>query len=151
MKKFGTETVSLFFRAAQELHPESDFWSLDGDSGFGRMSRLVGLHETKKHLPELLPILRMIYGTSSNAWYMGLDDGIESIKSREGVQQGDVLSMWLYTMVINPLLQKIRDILGKEGLTKWFADDGYCNAPFHKMIEVIMLVISDGPWCRILH
>ena len=109
------------------------------------MSRLVGLHETKEKFPELLPILRVIYGTPSNAWYMGLDDGIESVKSSEGVQQGDVLSMWLYAVAIHPLLQKIRDILGEDGFTKWFADDGYVKAPFYKMIDVVKLIKSEGP------
>ena len=145
LEDFGTEKVSLFFRAAQQTLPSNDFWSLDGDNGFGRISRVVGLFETKKHFPYLLPLLKMIYGTSSNAWYFGLKTGIESIESEEGIQQGDVLSMWFYAMAIHPLLQRLRDILGSDGFTKWYADDGYVNAPFEKMIEVIDAVKTLGP------
>ena len=84
MSPFGTESVSLFFRAILESNPELDLWSKDGENGFGRLSRISGLYETKQKFPELLPILRMVYGSSANAWYMGLDEGIESVKSSEG-------------------------------------------------------------------
>jgi len=145
LDRFGTESVSLFFRAAQQSMPSNDFWSLDGDNGFGRISRVVGLFQTKKKFPWLLPLLKMIYGNPSNAWYFGLKTGIESINSEEGIQQGDVLSMWFYAMSIHPLLQKLKDILGPEGFTKWYADDGYVNAPFEKMIQVIEAVQRLGP------
>jgi hypothetical protein len=147
LQEFGTEKVSLFFRAAQQSLPSNDFWSLDGDNGFGRISRVVGLFQTKQLFPKLLPLLKMIYGTSSNAWYFGLKTGIESIKSEEGIQQGDVLSMWFYAISIHPLLQRLRDILGPDGFTKWYADDGYVNAPFEKMIQVIEVVKNFGPAC----
>ena len=145
MSPLGTESVSLFFRAILESKPELDMWAKDGDNGFGRISRISGLYQTKEHLPELLPILKMIYGTSSNAWYMGLADGIEKLDSSEGCQQGDVLSMWFYAMAIHPFLQKIKNVLGNEGFTKWYADDGNTVAPFNKMVEVIRIVKDEGP------
>ena len=145
MSPFGTESVSLFFRAILESRPDLDLWAKDGDNGFGRLSRISGLYETKEKFPAILPILRMIYGSNANAWYMGLDDGIESVKSSEGCQQGDVLSMWYYAMAIHPFLQKIRDALGNNGFSKWYADDGNTVAPFNKMIEVIRIVKEEGP------
>ena len=140
MSPLGVESVSLFIRAMLESNPEMDLWAKDGDNGFGRLSRISGLFQTKRKFPEMLPILRMIYGTSSKAWYMGLQDGIEAIDSSEGCQQGDVLSMWFYAMAIHPFLQKIRDVLGNEGFTKWYADDGNTIAPFNKMVEVLQIV-----------
>ena len=145
MKPFGAESVNLSFRAILELKPELDVWAKDGDNAFNSASRMVGLHEVKSKFRKLLPLLRLSYGSPSNAWYMGLSDGIESIKSQEGPQQGDVMSMWLYSMGIHPFLQKIRDILGETGFTKWFADDGNTAAPFEKMLEVIQHVKEDGP------
>ena len=108
MSPLGTESVSLFFRAILESNPELDLWAKDGENGFGRISHISGLYQMKQHFPEILPILRMIYGTSSNAWYMGIPDGIEAIESCEGFQLGDVLSMWFNAMAIHPFLQKIR-------------------------------------------
>ena len=145
MSPLGTESVSLFFRAITESNPELDLWAKDGDNGFGRLSRISGLYQTKQNFPAILPLLRMIYGTSSNAWYMGLQDGIEAIESSEGCQQGDVLSMWFYAMAIHPFLQKIKNVLGNEGFTKWYADDGNTIAPFNKMTEIIRIVKEDGP------
>ena len=145
MSPLGVDSVSLFIRAILESNPEMDLWAKDGDNGFGRLSRISGLYQTKEHFPEILPILRMIYGTSSNAWYMGLADGIENLDSSEGCQQGDVLSMWFYAMAIHPFLQKIRNVLGNEGFTKWYADDGNTVAPFNKMVEVIRIVKDEGP------
>ena len=145
MSPLGVESVSLFIRAMLESNPEMDLWAKDGDNGFGRLSRISGLFQTKRKFPEMLPILRMIYGTSSKAWYMGLQDGIEAIDSSEGCQQGDVLSMWFYAMAIHPFLQKIRDVLGNEGFTKWYADDGNTIAPFNKMVEVLRIVKEEGP------
>jgi hypothetical protein len=48
-------------------------------------------------------------------------------------------------MSIHPLLQKLKDILGPDGFTKWYADDGYVNAPFEKMIQEIEAVQRLGP------
>ena len=76
---------------------------------------------------------------------MGLADGIENLDSSEGVQLGDVLSMWFYAMAIYPFLQKIRNVLGNERFTKWYADDGNIIAPFDKMLEVIRIVKEEGP------
>ena len=145
MSPLGTESVSLFARAALESNPEMDLWAKDGENGFGRLSRISGLFQTKKHFRGMLPILRMIYGTSSKAWFMGLQDGIEGIDSSEGCQQGDVLSMWFYAMAIHPFLQKIRNVLGNDGFTKWYADDGNTIAHFDKMTEVIRIVKEEGP------
>ena len=43
-------------------------------------------------------------------------------------------------MAIHP-----RNVLGNEGFTKWFADDGNTIAPFDKMLEVIRIVKEEGP------
>jgi len=141
----GAESINLSFRAILERFPELDIWAKDAENAFNRSSRLEALHEVRVNFRQLLPLLRMTYGTSSNAWYMGLPEGIDSIKSQEGSQQGDVLAMWLYAMAIHKFLQKIRDTLGSSGFTKWFADDGNTAATFEKMLEVIQVVKTEGP------
>ena len=145
MKKSGAEKIVHSFKASIEMCPTWDIFCMDGDNGFGRMNRISALHQVKTKFIALLPLLRSMYGTTSKAWYMGLPTGIESIDCEEGCQQGDVLSMWFYAMGIHPFIQGIRDILGHEGFTKWFADDGNSTAPFDKMVEVIEYVIQEGP------
>ena len=55
--------------------------------------------------------------------FMDLPDGTERIDSKEGCQQGDVMSMFFYALTIHPFLTKLRDILGQEGFNKCFADN----------------------------
>ena len=145
MKKSGAETIAHSFKAVMEVQPTWDIFCKDGENGFGNMNKMCALFETKENFPSLFPFARAMYGTASNAWYMGLPTGIESILCEEGCQQGDVLSMWLYAMAIQPFIVGIRNILGNEGFTKWFADDGNSAAPFDTMCEVIEYIIREGP------
>jgi hypothetical protein len=143
--KSGTEIISHSFRLVLEEKPEFDVFAMDGDNAFNRMNRMRGLYEIRKHFPAMLPFLRMVYGSQSTSWYSGLLEGVEGIKSEEGVQQGCVNAMWLYAMTIHPFLQGIRDILGHEGFVKFFADDGNIAAPFEKMCECINFINQEGP------
>ena len=54
MSPLGVESVSFFTRAILESNPEMDLWAKDGDNGFGRLSRISGLYQTKEHFPEIL-------------------------------------------------------------------------------------------------
>ena len=63
---------------------------MDGSNSFNSENRIRGLFEVRKHFPAMLPFLRMLYGSSSTAWYYGLPGGIEGIKCEEGVHQGCV-------------------------------------------------------------
>jgi len=144
---FGIEHVSLFFRTSMAEKPHWDFYAMDAKNGFNQICRITGLNETRKRFPQLLPYLRLIYGQDTTAWFYGLPTGIERIESREGCQQGDVMSMFFYALTIHPFLQQLRDILGQEGFNKCFADDLSVHAPFEKMIQVIPFVQREGPKC----
>ena len=61
MSPLGVESVSLFTRAILESNPEMDLWAKDGDNGFGRLSRISGLYQTKEHFPKSLSILNYYY------------------------------------------------------------------------------------------
>ena len=39
----------------------------------------------------------MIYGKDAKAFVLAIDGFIDSVDSKEGVQQGDVMAMWLYS------------------------------------------------------
>jgi hypothetical protein len=86
-----------------------------------------------------------MYGTSSNCWYYGLEDGIKAVKSQEGFTQGDVLATWAYIMTIHPFLQGIKSILSGIGFVKFFVDDGNIAAPHDVMINVLQYISEVGP------
>ena len=145
MKPFGAEIIAIFFRTLLEEKPNWDFYAMDAQNGFNQVCRVVGLNETRKNFPQILPFLKFIYGKDSNAWFYGLSEGTEAIQSKEGCQQGDVMSMLFYALTIHPFLQKIHETLGKEGFTKWYADDGNISCSFEKMIQIVRLVKDEGP------
>ena len=143
--KGGTEIIAHSFRAAFDENPDYDIFAMDGSNSFNSENRIRGLFEVRKHFPAMLPFLRMLYGSSSTAWYYGLPGGIEGIKCEEGVHQGCVNAMWLYSMTIHPFLQGLRDILGADGFNKFFADDGNIAASTEKMAQCIVYIFQEGP------
>ena len=63
---------------------------------------------------------------------MSLADGIENLDSSEGVQQGDVLSIWFYSMAIYTSCKKIETSLVMQDLhpcRSWFElrDNSYAS------------------------
>ena len=58
----GIEQMALFFQMSMKEKPEWDFYSMDAKNGFNNICRISGLNETRKHMPKLLPFLRLIYG-----------------------------------------------------------------------------------------
>ena len=90
----------------------------------------------------------MLYGKNGSAYTHFSSEGIKTIESREGVQQGDAMSMWLYSMTIQPLVNKIQEVISSStsfGINKWYADDGNILLPFHLMTEVLQILQNDGP------
>ena len=144
----GTESTALAFRAAIELFPQLDKLFFDGDNGFNMCNRGQGLWQVLDKFPAAFSLVNMIYGRSASAFVLARDGYIDSITSSEGVQQGDVLSMWLYSLTIHPLVLKIQSIIddsNSTGLNIWYADDGNIMLSFDIMCRVLQILISEGP------
>ena len=123
---------------------QNDIVTIDAQGAFDRISRKHILVKVKEKFPELLPLVKKRYSTESTMWYYGTSDGIQPIKSAEGVQQGDILATLLFALAIHPLLQRIKELLGND-FAKWFVDDGNIATNFNKMYEVLRLLIQIGP------
>jgi hypothetical protein len=144
-RKQGCEKIIHSFRYSNDDHPEKDVFCMDAANAYNTANRLFGLNEVKKHLPTLLPFLRSMYGTNSQGWFYGLEEGLQIVPSQEGFHQGDVMGSWLYCMTIQPFLQQLRDILGKDGFVKFFIDDGNVTGPFDVMVKAVEFIIREGP------
>lgn len=144
----GIEHAVHSFQIAyeNEVETEKDWHivSLDADNAFNKASRFVGLSETKKHIPEMLPVMREMYLDDSNGWYYGLASGIEAIKSAEGYHQGDTMAGWGFLMTLNPLLksleEKIKDAFGEREhwMGKYYVD----NLTFSASWPVMQVILS---------
>jgi hypothetical protein len=86
-----------------------------------------------------------MYGSDSEGWFFGLEEGLQIVKSQEGYHQGDVMGPWLYCVSIQPFLRSLRDVLGDAGFIKYFIDDGNVTGDFDGMVKAIEFIKQEGP------
>ena len=140
----GTEKIIHQFRVIREVDPTLDYSAPDAKNAFNNSNRMIGLHETLQRIPGMFPFVNFLYGQRSNTWFFGLDNGIESIASKEGSQQGCSLGNFLCGMAFLPFILGITLILNGLGISKFFVDDGNTVTSFAKMLEVLQFITQEG-------
>ena len=76
---------------------------VDFTNAFSSICRDKMLCAVEEYIPELLPFVHSVYGSSS---YLSL--GNEVLLSSEGVQQGDPMGYLLFVLTIHKLSAKMR-------------------------------------------
>ena len=87
---------------------------IDFKNAFNSVRRDVLLHEVYKLFPQIYPFIYQAYASSSNLFF-----GNETLFSKEGVQQGDPLGPFLFSLSINNLISSC-----KSDYNMWYLDDG---------------------------
>ena len=64
----------------------------------------------KEHFPTAWFFVKNILQTQ-NLWFFGGEDGIRSFKMKDGILQGDPMSMLLYCISIMPMIKGIDEII----------------------------------------
>ena len=145
----GTEKIIHFTRQSLELHPDRDHFFMDEENAFNQVSRWKALARIKEHFPFIIPFLSKIYGEDSNGWFFGHNceeaRTTTGIPSLEGVHQGDVFGSWIHCMATLPFVQELANLVGEDGSSKFFIDDGNLSASFTKMAEAFDYVFDEGP------
>ena len=155
-KRNGIELICHKTNFIASHRPDLDIFSADGENAFNLANRITGLETIKDRFPAALPHLRNMYlNNSTNAWYYGKPDCIDSIDCVNGYHQGDVLASWAYCMTIQPLLEHIQDTIEKEfpddhSLTciQFYVDDGNFIAPHHIMLRIIDILKSHETYMK---
>ena len=101
-------------------------WGLllvDATNAFNSVNRVVALWNARVLWPRCS---RYLFNTYQSYASLLLQDSSKSLLSKEGVTQGDPLSMMLYAVAVLPLIHSLRTP-GK-WTQNWYADDSSCVA-----------------------
>ncbi|GJS96181.1 putative reverse transcriptase domain-containing protein [Tanacetum coccineum] len=91
---------------------------VDFQNAFNLVDRTVMLEEVRLRCPAISRWVEFCYSSPARLYY-----GEHSLWSCQGVQQGDPLGPLLFSLVLHPLICKIRDSFNL-CLQAWYLDDG---------------------------
>jgi hypothetical protein len=148
----GTKQLCSGLKAGIEgaVHAMRDLYNANVDSGWGLLlvdasnafnsiNRIAALWNARIQWPRCARFLFNTYRGFSALILQGSD---EFLYSREGVTQGDPLSMMLYALAVLPLI----DFLEMSEITQnWYADDASAIGPLSRLREWLQLLIQRGP------
>ena len=83
-------------------------------------------------LTEIYPFIHQCYGQDSNLFF-----GEDSIISAEGVQKGDPLGPFLFSLAIMDVIKKM-----KSNLNVWYLDDGTLAGDVDTVLEDYRQILS---------
>nr|GEW56779.1 hypothetical protein [Tanacetum cinerariifolium] len=91
---------------------------VDFKNAFNLVDREVMLHEIRIRCLAISRWVKFCYSTPARLYH-----GEHTLRSYQGVQQGDPFGPFLFSLVLHPLVSKIRDFY-KLSLQAWYLDDG---------------------------
>ena len=95
--------------------------------------------EVRKQFPEISRWVESVYGTEAH-----LNHGDSTILSKAGLHQGDPLAGLLFSLGLNPVINKINEI---ENMLKnaWFLDDGSLGSNKEGLQAAVDIIVQEGP------
>ena len=113
---------------------------VDAKNAFNSVNRVVGLWNARIYWPRCSRFLFNIYRGFSSLW---VNENTEPLYSKEGVTQGDPLSMCFYAIALIPLIRSLRG--QGRWVQSWYADDSACIGPLDKVKEWFRMLLERGP------
>ena len=116
----GAEAAVQAVRQALEDRPGAAVLKIDFENAFNSALRRAILVQLQTHLPELTPWFRWCYSSPANLTCQG---SVLPFKSCTGVQQGDPLGPFFFSLALLPTCSALKTLL-PEALSVWYLDDG---------------------------
>ena len=121
----GTDALTAHVRAALATRRDAVLVSVDGRSAYDSMSRAAFLGKLHEVAPELLPFVRMFYGSPSTYCWWDANGCCRDIKQGEGCEQGDALAPALFALGQHDAIHQAATALHPEDSLVAFLDDLY--------------------------
>ena len=117
-------------------------WLLQSDlvNAFNLADRNAAFREVSRLFPEILTWVTTCYGQPSLLLF-----GTTTILSERGFHQGDPLAGLLFALVLQPLVDKIKEKVPKLAVNSWFLNDGSQLGTEEELREVVDIMLQDGP------
>lgn len=114
---------------------------IDAKNAFNSVNRVKGLLSARIHWPRCSRYLFNTYRGYSSLWLNGSAD---PILSKEGVTQGDPLSMCFYavSLIPDPLIWKLKSSTRSQ---MWYADDSACVGSLDDIMSWFEELVKEGP------
>nr|GEZ95283.1 hypothetical protein [Tanacetum cinerariifolium] len=117
---------------------------VDFINAFNLVDREVMLQEVRTRCLAISRWVEFCYSTPTISYY-----GEHTLRSYQGVQQGDPFGPLLFSLVLHPLVSKIRDSFNIS-FQAWYLDYGIVIKDTLVVGEVLKVIMEDGPH-RSLH
>ena len=118
-------------------------WGLllvDAKNSFNSLNRVAALWNARVLWPRCS---RCLFNTYRGYAALFLQGSSDYLLSKEGVTQGDPLSMMLYAVAILPLIRSLKN--PKRWTQNWYADDSACVATLPSLHAWFSQLLSSGP------
>ena len=138
----GTEAAIHAFREVLDVHREDDSRAalfVDARNAFNEIDRQRILDAVMVHAPAIARYVHMVYGCGP--WLVA---GMHLIQSLQGTQQGDPLGMFLFSLVLQELVDLLQARCNLD-LNVWCADDGTLIGTIAQLAIAASLLALHGP------
>ena len=122
--------------------PVDHKWVLqvDMENAFNSIDRAQMLKETREKCPKLSAWAEFCYGNSSHLFF-----GKERLLSSTGPQQGDPLAIIFFSLVLQPLINRLKQICPRLLMNGWDLDDGTLIGNRGDLQRAFDFLVASGP------
>ncbi|MEJ2330924.1 MAG: hypothetical protein P8Z33_13945, partial [Gammaproteobacteria bacterium] len=117
---------------------------IDAHHGFNELGRLAMLWTVRHHWAKGARFAFNCYRHSAQLILHSPGRAATILHSKEGVTQGDPLSMVLYALALLPLVEELR-ALDSTVLQPWYADDAALHGDPQRSAKVFKALLEKGP------